>query len=323
MTKTVRIVPSGRTFVVQGNETLLEAALASGLRLDYGCSNGHCGRCRARVVSGSVERVRHSDFPFRAAEQQAGHILLCACTATSDLLLEADESDSPRHIPVQTLTARVRRIERLGGGALGLELRTPRSSRLRFLAGQHATLRLADGTAAQLPIASCPCEERTLQFHLPLDGAASFGRALVERRRGPSELMVEGPRGEFVLDEQSRRPLLFVAFDTGFAAVKSLIEHAMAIELKQPMTLWWFASEAVGHYMHNLARSWDDAFDHFDYQPLSLEAPHELRPPPGATPWHELDVYLAGPSALLQATAGRLLELGVPPAQLRCGDWSG
>ena len=84
MTKTVRIVPSGRTFVVQGNETLLEAALACGLRLDYGCSNGHCGRYRARVVGGSVVRVRHSDFPFRAAERQAGHILLCTGTATSD-----------------------------------------------------------------------------------------------------------------------------------------------------------------------------------------------------------------------------------------------
>ena len=41
---------------------------------------------------------------------------------------------------------------------------------------------------------------------------------------------VEGPRGEFVLDEASTRPLVFVAFDTGFAPIKSLIEHAMALD---------------------------------------------------------------------------------------------
>jgi len=55
MSAHVQVKPSGREFFVDGNDSLLEAALRSGLSLDYGCSAGSCGKCKARVVSGQVQ----------------------------------------------------------------------------------------------------------------------------------------------------------------------------------------------------------------------------------------------------------------------------
>ena len=52
MSAHVTIKPSGHEFFVEGNDTLLEAALRAGVSLNYGCSNGNCGECRARLVSG-------------------------------------------------------------------------------------------------------------------------------------------------------------------------------------------------------------------------------------------------------------------------------
>ena len=76
MTAHVQVRPSGHEFFVEGNDSLLEAALRAGLALDYGCSAGSCGKCRAKVVSGQVHRTRHSDFALTAAEKQAGVVLM-------------------------------------------------------------------------------------------------------------------------------------------------------------------------------------------------------------------------------------------------------
>jgi len=44
----VTVRPSGSTFKVEGGETVLEAALRSGVGLAYGCKNGACGSCRGK-----------------------------------------------------------------------------------------------------------------------------------------------------------------------------------------------------------------------------------------------------------------------------------
>ena len=76
--------------------------------------------------------------------------------------------------------------------------------------------------------------------------------------------------GEFVLAD-SPRPLVFAACDTGFAPVKSLIEHAMALEAAESLSVIWLAPAADGHYLDNLCRAWSDALDDFRYLPLTLE----------------------------------------------------
>ncbi|NTU73348.1 2Fe-2S iron-sulfur cluster binding domain-containing protein, partial [Candidatus Roizmanbacteria bacterium] len=54
----VTVLPSGHDFFVEGQDTLLEGALRSGVPLNYGCSGGNCGLCKARIVSGEVKKTR-------------------------------------------------------------------------------------------------------------------------------------------------------------------------------------------------------------------------------------------------------------------------
>ncbi|HET7833569.1 MAG TPA: 2Fe-2S iron-sulfur cluster-binding protein, partial [Gallionella sp.] len=54
----VTVLPSKHDFLVEGHDTLLEAAIRSGIPLNYGCSGGNCGLCKARVISGEVKKTR-------------------------------------------------------------------------------------------------------------------------------------------------------------------------------------------------------------------------------------------------------------------------
>ena len=321
MAASVRVLPSNHDFLLEGNDSILEAALRSGLALNYGCSNGNCGLCKAKLVSGEVQKIRPHDYSFTAAEKVQGYVLLCANTAISDLVIEATEAGGVQDIPFQEIDTRVKKVERPRADIAILTLQTPRSKRLRFLAGQHALLGVA-GLAATYPIASCPCDDRNLQFHIRRNDGDAFSDHVHNKLKSADCVKLQGPQGEFLLNEESRRPIIFIAYDTGFAPIKSLIEHAMALDTAEHMHLYWLAESGDRHYLSNLCRSWTDALDNFDYTPLVVsnlsDSAGELRaqvrknhPELG-----KHDVYLASPEALANEVEFLLLDDGLPSAQL-------
>ncbi len=54
-------------------------------------------------------------------------------------------------------------------------------------------------------------------------------------------MTIWGPDGEFSLAERTQ-PLVFAACDTGFAPVKSLIEHALSLDAAPSISLFWLAT---------------------------------------------------------------------------------
>jgi CDP-4-dehydro-6-deoxyglucose reductase len=127
-----------------------------------------------------------------------------------------------------------------------------------------------------------------------------------------------------VLNEESDRPLVFIAGGTGFAPIKSLIEHAMALEAAESLSVIWLAPAADGHYLDNLCRAWSDALDDFRYLPLTLEGAWSQEAvervlPQGLDALAALaacDVYVAGPAPLATTAEYLLLERGLPRTQL-------
>ena len=304
----VRVLPSGHEFVVERDEPLLQAALKSGLAIEFGCTNGTCGECRARVTQGEVRRIRFHDYVIREAEKRDGTVLLCCCTADDDVTIEAGEARGPDDIPLQSVRARLYKQQRAGADTEVVNLRVMRGKALRFLAGQHVRVGLAGCAAAEISIASCPCDGLNLELHI---GADDLGELAARARAGfkkSDRFDIEGPRGRFVLDEDSRRPLVFVACDTAIAPLKSIIEHAVNLELPQTMHLYWYARASGGHYLHNYFRSLDDALDEFTYTPVA-GAIDEV-PPGDSPPLQAADIYLAGNEPFVQSARGVMLERG-------------
>ena len=277
MVATVRMQPSGHEFVVETGETLLESALRSGLSVRYSCNNGTCGECRARLISGGPPEVRPHDYVFTEQEKADGMFLLCQTTASIDLTIEAVEAKSTEDIPHQKITTSVCKLVLLGGDIMELQLKTPRSQTLWFLAGQHVNLGVNDLPASPRAIASCPCNGRRLDFHIGRRPGDRFSDYVFSRLKMRHAVEVEGPAGKLVLDESAERPLVFVAYETGFAAIKSLIEHAISLDFKKAVRLYWMVRSPGGHYLENFCRSWQEVIDDYLYVPLISDPERGLR----------------------------------------------
>jgi len=272
MTAQVTVIPSGHEFFIEGADTILEAGLRGGLALNYGCSNGNCGLCKVRLVSGEVKKIQHHDYLVTEAEKSLGYLLSCANTAVTDVVLEADEAEGVYDIPAQQIPVRVKKIEHPNHEVMIVSAKTPRINRLRFLAGQQVELSIDDIGTSNYSIASCPCDDMNLQFHIPNkleDPVASYFSSDVKIN---DTIILRGPNGSFTLNENSPNALVFIAQSSGFAPIKGLIEHAMALDSAENINLFWLANSNNGHYLHNLCRSWNDALDNFYYTQIMQDS---------------------------------------------------
>jgi CDP-4-dehydro-6-deoxyglucose reductase len=326
MSYKITVRPSGHTFEAEPSETLLQAGLRAGLNLGHSCANGGCGDCRARLLKGEISALDHHDYRFSELERQQGWFLMCICRALNDVEIEAHESGSAMDIPEQHIHARVSKVERLQDEVVQLTLRTPRSGGLRFLAGQAVTLSFAGMRLKTLPIASCPCDSVQLRFHIRRRADDPFSEFVFERLRRGREVMLHGPSGNFTLDEESDRPLVFIAWESGFAPVGSLIDHAIRKDENRSIDLYWLSALPRGHYLSNYCRAWQDVLDDFRYHSIDLEPVGDERLEhvvQRVARVHQslasCDYYLMLPEAALEQVRRILREEEIPATQVRLG----
>lgn len=261
----VSILPGGQDFTVDGADSILEGALRAGVPLNYGCSGGNCGLCKARLVTGQVRKTRHHDYVLTEAEKSQGYMLMCCNAPVTDVEVEADVAGGVQDIPFQQISARVKSINALTPDMILLHVQTPRANRLRFLAGQSVRLRLGDAASGVLPVASCPCDDRNLLFHVRRRPGDMFRDYIFNHLSAGDVVDIEGPKGEFVLRENHSPTLCFIAFDTGFAPINSLIEHALSLNDAEAIFLYWIGADERSIYLPNVPRAWNDALDNFHY----------------------------------------------------------
>jgi ferredoxin-NADP reductase/predicted pyridoxine 5'-phosphate oxidase superfamily flavin-nucleotide-binding protein len=73
----VHLQRSGTTLRVAGDQTILDAMLAAGVKAPYACRAGHCKTCAIKVLAGEPE---HRDFALSVAERE-NHRLMCPCVS--------------------------------------------------------------------------------------------------------------------------------------------------------------------------------------------------------------------------------------------------
>lgn len=76
----------GQTVEVRGDQFILAAARDQGVRLPSSCTEGLCGTCKSKLVSGTVD-MNHKGG-IRKKEVDAGLFLPCCSKPTSDLVIE-------------------------------------------------------------------------------------------------------------------------------------------------------------------------------------------------------------------------------------------
>ncbi|MGZ5817999.1 MAG: CDP-6-deoxy-delta-3,4-glucoseen reductase [Burkholderiaceae bacterium] len=272
MTFQVTVQPSGRQFTCDEGETVLAAAIRAGVGLPYGCKNGACGTCKGKIVTGNVTHGKHQEKTLTAADEANGFSLFCCATPHADLVIEAREVGGAGEFPVKKLPSRVTKIDKVSDDVAILSLQLPASERLQYRAGQYIEFLLKDGKRRSYSMANAPHLDENITLHIRHLPGGLFTDHVFNTMKERDILRFEGPLGTFFLREDSEKPMVLLASGTGFAPIKAIVEHAIHIESKRPMLLYWGGRRPKDLYMHALCEEWARTLPNFTYVPVISDA---------------------------------------------------
>ncbi|MGM0564884.1 MAG: CDP-6-deoxy-delta-3,4-glucoseen reductase [Pseudomonadota bacterium] len=323
MSHKVTIQPSGHQFECQTTQSVLDAALQSGFAVPYGCRNGACGACMGRLLSGKVEYPNQAYVGMTLDGEAEDKMLLCQARAVGDLEIEIREIGAAQDIQIKTLPVRVHRIERPADDVTRLYLKLPATQRLPFLAGQYIDFLLKNGQRRSFSLANAPHDDELLELHLRRVEGGLFTGFVFDQLQTGDLLRIEGPHGSFHLNEDEEKPLIMVAGGTGFAPLKSLVEHMLHTDDDRPVHLFWGARNAQGLYLHDLAQLWAKKHDNIHYTPVLSDEPidsdwagerglvHQsvINQYPDLSRY---EVYCCGPPPMIEAASRDFVAAGLP-----------
>jgi NAD(P)H-flavin reductase/ferredoxin len=218
--------PSGERFEIVPGETVLDAALRQGIRLDYGCRHGNCSTCKYRLIEGEVDFGSASPYSLPESEREEGYALLCCAKPLEDLEIEIRRRPDRRVkpiVPPSQRAAEVAAVEQVTDTLWTLRLRP--DAPLTFYPGQFVELAHAelDVPWRSYSIATPPgASELGFVMKRVANGAFS-GR--LDRMRPGDPLRLRGPYGTSYLRDGAE-PVLLCATGSGIAPILSILRGA-------------------------------------------------------------------------------------------------
>ena len=277
MSFSVTIEPSGRTFAMRRDDTVLGAALNAGIGLPYGCKDGACGSCKCKLLEGRVIHGAHQAKALSDAEEAAGYLLTCCATPQTDLIIEAKQVVALGDFPPIKMPTRVTSLTRLAPDVMALRLQLPATNNFGFKAGQYIEFLLKDGLRRSYSMANAPHAVKQagvdgIELHLRHMLGGHFTEHVFGAMKEKEILRVEGPFGTFFLREDSDRPIVLLASGTGLAPLKAIIEHMAHAGINRPATLYWGCRSRADLYLHDWAEQQAAALPWLRYVPVLSEA---------------------------------------------------
>ena len=264
----VTIRSTKHQFKVEDDESILQAALAAGLVIPYGCRDGACGSCKGKLIEGSIDYGTYSQSALSDEERAAGSALFCQAKPLSDVVIEPRSVRAAGDIQVRILPSRLTKIERVTEDVAILYLKLPATERFQFVAGQYLDILLRDGTRRSFSMGNAPHDDEFVQLHVRHVPGGSFTDHVFLKMKEREILRFEAPLGTFALQEESAKPIVFVASGTGFAPIKSIIETAFRAGNTRPMVLYWGGRRPRDLYMNDLPVQWAAEHSNFKYVPV-------------------------------------------------------
>ncbi len=275
MSFNITVKPSGRTYAALVDETLLAAAMRSGIGLPYGCKDGACGSCKCKKLEGSITQGTHQLKALSVEEAAQGFILTCCATALTDVVLESRNVTDESAFPIKKMPTRVASLAKATHDVMVVRLQLPAADVFKYHAGQYVEFLLRDGDRRAYSMANAPhtqLDNPGVELHVRHMPGGKFTDHVFSAMKEKEILRVEGPFGSFYLREDSAKPMVLLASGTGFAPIKAIIEHMQYKGITRPAVLYWGARRPTDLYMHDWVLSKVAEMPNLTYVPVVSDA---------------------------------------------------
>lgn len=305
------------------NETLSDAAYRQKINIPLDCRDGACGTCRGFCESGSYDLPASSyiDDALTSEEAEQGFVLACQMRPTGDCVVRIPASSQACKTGVSSFDGTLTAVESLSASTISFAIELDEPASLGFLPGQYVNVGIpgSDLTRAYSFSSSPGAAQATFVVRNVPGGRMSH---FLTHDASPGQRMrFTGPNGSFYLREVVR-PVLFLAGGTGIAPFLSMLGTLTESGSTHPVNMVFGVTNDVDLVALDQLEAAHVRLPGFNYRTCVVAAESQ-HPRKGYVTQHidlawlnggDVDIYLCGPVAMVDAVRNWLAESGITPA---------
>ena len=312
-----------RTLEVAPGQTVLEAAEAGGVPIVSECESGICGTCVAGCSKGRYQMGRTEGLS--EVERDDRKILTCQTTVESDCTIELGyplDDNAACQVHGEGV---VMRVDRVSPTTALLHVDASSLGPLDYRPGQFAQVKVP-GTEAWRSYSYARLSNGTnmLEFIVRLLPQGAMSDYLRTQAKTGDRISLRCSKGDFHL-RPVVRPVVLIAGGTGLSAILAMAQSLRDVDLAHPVRLLY------GVTRHDDLCKLDELRELCERQPQITVRSIVAHPDPrwpgpvglvtdlldsDALNQGDADVYLCGPSAMVDATREWLTRAGMQKAGL-------
>ena len=309
----------GVEFEIKPSQTILEAAISSGITLPYGCRSGSCGSCKATIIKGEVFHEDIMPGVLTDQDKSEQNFLLCKTYATSDVTITSPVEKKLDEFPKKITPVRIEKLNLLNHDVMQLLLKLPAGENLQFKAGQYLEFILKDGARRAFSMANAPSDD-LIELHVRLIEGGTFTNYVFNEMKEKSIHRIEVPIGNFYLRE-SDRPMIFVAGGTGFAPIKSIINDCHRAGVERKIYLYRGFKTHKDLYQDEVVENWKKNINNFEsiniYSEEVVNGQEKIlvhkEVIKDLSQLDSFDIYCCGAPGMIEAAYKEFVEAGLNP----------
>ena len=303
------------------DETVAEASYKARINIPLDCRDGACGTCKSLCESGSYDGGDYIDEALSEDEAASGYCLPCQMTPQSDLVLRIPSSSAAAKTGAAAHAATVSAIKRHSPTTVEFVLDVDDRDTLDFLPGQYVNIAVPGTDQSRSYSFSSGPAQRQISFLVRIVDGGAMSSYLTERARVGDRLEFTGPMGSFYLRDVTR-PALLLAGGTGLAPLLSMLEDLARKPSAHPVHLLYGVTTDQDLVHLDTLEDYAEVIPGFTFDHCVSDPGSTARNKGfvtgliDAATLHDgdVDVYLCGPPAMVEAVRGHIASLGVTPA---------
>lgn len=260
------------------DETIYDALKRQGYHLRVSCRNGVCEICEVQLLQGEI-RQRYPEKHLKLEKQKNQKpeaVFACTCMPLSDVRVNIEGLKYPGELSVKKLLCDITANEKLNHDVYRIRLRMPATASMsaEYFAGQYLDMYLPDGQKASFSIGSAPDAGRDLELHIRHVPDSELSTAILDHLLNEKTVEIELPKGDCYLQAHSidaDTRLIMAAASTGFAQIKSVVEHLLANQFSNQIHIYWGARVEEDMYLEKLPEQWAAEHPNVHFEPVVSE----------------------------------------------------
>ena len=306
---------NNKTYTCEENTSLLQAALDSGIALEYSCLNARCSSCRVKILEGEVENLQDEQV-LTAEEKAAGYVLSCNVVPRSEVVLDVEDLAVTLPKP-QVTPCKINSITAVAPHIVEVVLRLPPKVDFQFLAGQYIDI-IRNGQKRSYSINHSQCKGNELRLFIRNYEGGLFSQYWFNEAKTNDLLRMEGPLGTFFYrSNPACEEIVLLATGTGIAPIKALLDQWQQqpeqVKDKKIWLLWggrkkedlfWQPKTTLTNFTYIPVLTREDEWQGTKgyVQEIALQQPIH---------WQKAQVYACGSEVMIQSAQKLLTQQGL------------